>query len=149
LRSGFVFNGIFPLLATAAGLGTTIVVYFGGLAALDGGVSPGAWFLFVQAINLFWFPLTSIASFWSQFQQGLAASERVFALIDAEPRVQQTDHQPVPRLAGRIEFRQVDFRYTPAECVLADFSLTIPAVETIALVGHPGAGTSTLGKLVA
>ena len=57
-----------------------------------GSVSAGTWFLFVQGIALFWFPLTSIASFWSQFQQGLAASERVFALIDAEPRVVQTDH---------------------------------------------------------
>src|SRR5947207_13831010 len=149
LRQGFVFSGIFPLLGMIAGLGTTAIVYAGGRSVLDHTLSAGAWFLFVQAINVFWFPLTSIASFWSQFQQGLAASERIFALIDAEPRVQQTDHQPVPRLAGRIEFRQVDFRYTPAERVLADFSLTIPAGETIALVGHTGAGKSTLGKLVA
>jgi ATP-binding cassette subfamily B protein len=148
VRSGFVFNGIFPLLTAAAGLGTTIVVYFGGLAALDGAVSPGAWFLFVQAINLFWLPLTSIASFWSQFQQGLAASERVFALIDADPRVRQITRQPVPRLAGRIEFRDVDFRYTDQQEVLRRFNLTIAAGETIALVGHTGAGKSTLGKLV-
>src|SRR5437588_1208910 len=107
LRQGFVFSGIFPLLGMIAGLGTTAIVYAGGLNVLDHTVSAGAWFLFVQAINVFWFPLTSIASFWSQFQQGLAASERIFALIDAEPRVQQTDRQPVPRLAGRIEFRQV------------------------------------------
>ncbi len=52
---------------------------------LDGTVSAGDWYLFLQAIALFWFPLTSIASFWSQFQQGLAAAERVFALIDASP----------------------------------------------------------------
>ncbi len=58
----------------------------------------GSWFLFVQSIAVFWFPLTSIASFWSQFQQGLAASERIFALIDAEPRVKQTDNQVVPRI---------------------------------------------------
>ena len=59
-------------------------------------VSAGDWYLFLQASTLFWFPLTSIASFWSQFQQGLAAAERVFALIDAEPRVVQTR-----RRAGR------------------------------------------------
>jgi ABC-type multidrug transport system fused ATPase/permease subunit len=80
---------------------------------------------------------------------GLAASERVFALVDAEPRVVQTDDQPAPRLHGRIEFRDVDFRYTDKEQVLRDFCLDIQAGETLALVGHTGAGKSSLGKLVA
>jgi ATP-binding cassette, subfamily B, bacterial len=149
LRQGLLFSAIFPILSTVAGFGTVLIVYFGGLDVLNHNVSAGEWFLFVQAIAYFWFPLTSIASFWSQFQQGLSASERVFALIDAEPRVVQTDHQPVDRLAGRIEFRHVDFRYSASEPVLTDFSLTIQAGETVALVGHTGAGKSTLGKLVA
>ncbi len=149
LRQGFVFSSIFPILITVAGLGTTLVVYFGGTSVLAGVVSAGAWFLFVEAINIFWFPLTSIASFWSQFQLGLSASERVFALIDADPRVVQIDSQPVPHLAGRVEFKNLDFRYTDQETVLAGFNLTIPAGETIALVGHTGAGKSSLGKLVA
>ena len=87
LRQGFVFSGIFPVLGTVAGMGTALIVYFGGLRVLSALVSPGDWFLFVESIALFWFPLTGIASFWSQFQLGLSASERVFALIDAEPRV--------------------------------------------------------------
>jgi ABC-type multidrug transport system fused ATPase/permease subunit len=98
---------------------------------------------------LFWFPLISIASFWSQFQLGLAASERVFALIDADPRVVQMDNAAAPRLSGRIDFQHVDFRYTDKEQVLQDFNLTIQAGETLALVGHTGAGKSSLGKLVA
>ena len=88
---------------------------------------PAQWYLFVQSIAIFWFPLTSIASFWSQFQQGLSASERVFALIDAEPRVVQTDDKPVTHLDGRIEFRDVDFRYSDQQSVLRHFNLTIPA----------------------
>src|SRR5690606_634283 len=103
LRSGFLYNGFFPVLVTVAASGTAIVVYFGGRGVLGGDVSAGHWFLFVQSINLFWFPLTSISSFWSQFQLGLAAAERVFALIDAEPRVVQTDNVPAPPLTGRIE----------------------------------------------
>jgi ABC-type multidrug transport system fused ATPase/permease subunit len=149
LRQGYVFSSIFPILGTISGVGTMLVVYFGGLYVLDGLVSAGDWFLFVESINLFWFPLTGIASFWSQFQLGLSASERVFALIDAEPRVTQYDHQPVLQLAGRIEFKAVDFRYTGQETVLEKFNLTIKAGETIALVGHTGAGKSSLGKLVA
>lgn len=149
VRSGFVYNGVFPLLFLVANIGTTIVVYFGGLNVLDRSISAGDWFLFVQSIGILWFPLTSIASFWSQFQLGLSASERVFALIDAEPRVQQIDAQPVPRLAGSIEFKDVFFQYTDQQTVLAGFNLTIRAGETVALVGHTGAGKSSIGRLVA
>src|SRR5205823_14170016 len=125
VRSGFVYNGVFPLLFLVANFGTTIVVYFGGLNVLSGGISAGEWFLFVQSMGLLWFPLTSIASFWSQFQLGLSASERVFALIDAEPRVQQIDQQPVPRLPGRLDFKDVSFQYTGQQTVLAGFNLPI------------------------
>ncbi|MBD0321483.1 MAG: ABC transporter ATP-binding protein, partial [Gemmatimonadetes bacterium] len=149
LRTGLVFSALFPVLLVVAGLGTTVVVYFGGRWVLAGAVSAGEWYLFVLSIGVFWFPLTSIASFWSQFQQGLGASERVFALVDASPRVVQTGREPVGRLRGRIEFRGVTFAYGAQEQVLERFDLAIEAGETLALVGHTGAGKSTLGKLVA
>jgi ATP-binding cassette, subfamily B, bacterial len=149
LRQGLTFSAIFPVLTTIAGFGTVLVVLFGGQGALLGSISPGGWFLFVEAIGLFWFPLTSIASFWSQFQLGLSASERVFALIDAEPRVVQRGDERIERLEGRIEFRRLDFRYTDQEQVLAGFDLTLEAGQTVALVGHTGAGKSSLGKLIA
>jgi ABC-type multidrug transport system fused ATPase/permease subunit len=149
VRQGFVFSAIFPILMFVAALGTAIIVYSGGHAALRTEISPGNWYLFIQAVGLFWFPLTGIASFWSQFQLGLSSSERVFALIDAEARVVQIDDQPVPPLHGRIEFRNLHFRYTSQEDVLNNFNLTIRAGETIALVGHTGAGKSSLGRLIA
>ncbi|HET7637737.1 MAG TPA: ABC transporter ATP-binding protein, partial [Ktedonobacteraceae bacterium] len=149
VRSGFVYNGVFPLLVLVANIGTVIVVYFGGLNVLDHTISAGDWFLFVQSIRLLWFPLTSIASFWSQFQLGLAASERVFALIDAEPRIRQTSHQPINHLAGKIEFKDIFFSYNDRQTVLAGFNLTIQAGETVAIVGHTGAGKSSLARLVA
>jgi ABC-type multidrug transport system fused ATPase/permease subunit len=148
LKQGLVFSGIFPILATIAGIGTTLVVYFGGQSVLNDAVTAGEWYLFIQALSIFWFPLTSIASFWSQFQLGLSSSERVFALIDAEPRVQQTGRDSVPSVSGRIDFKDMDFRYTN-EPVLQNFNMTIHARETVALVGHTGAGKSSLGKLVA
>jgi ABC-type multidrug transport system fused ATPase/permease subunit len=149
LRNGLIASGIFPLLETVAGAGSAAIVYFGGVSVVHHQVSAGQWFLFVQAVGYFWFPMTSIASFWSQFQLGLGASERVFALIDAEPRVVQRALDPVEHLAGRVEFRHVDFRYSASEPVLTDFNLVIPAGQTVAFVGHTGAGKSTLGKLVA
>ncbi len=149
LRQGYVFSAIFPVLGTLGGIGTALVIYFGGVSTLSGTVTTGEWYLFVQSLALFLFPLTSIASFWSQFQLGLSASERVFALVDAEPRVTQTDNKKVGKLRGRIEFRNLEFRYTEQEQVLNGFNLSIQAGETVALVGHTGAGKSSLGKLVA
>jgi ABC-type multidrug transport system fused ATPase/permease subunit len=148
LRQGFVFGSIFPLLFAVAGLATVLLVQVGGTAAMGGSITPGDWYLFLQSVAMFWLPLTSIASFWSQFQQGLSAAERVFALIDAEPKVVQRDAQPVDRLAGRVEFQHVTFEYVPGQPVLRDFSLAIEAGQTVALVGHTGAGKSTLGKLI-
>ncbi|RVX45133.1 ABC-type multidrug transport system fused ATPase/permease subunit [Nonomuraea polychroma] len=148
LRQGFVFSTIFPVLFTVAGLATVVLVQLGGERVLARGLTAGDWYLFLQGVALFWFPLTSIAAFWSQFQQGLSASERVFALIDAPPRVVQNDPQPAGRLAGRIEFQGVTFGYDPGNPVLRDFNLVIKAGETVALVGHTGAGKSTLSKLI-
>jgi ABC-type multidrug transport system fused ATPase/permease subunit len=156
-----VYNGVFPVLILLANIGTVIVVYFGGLRTLNHTISAGDWFLFLQGIRSLWYPLTSIASFWSQFQLGLAASERVFALIDAEPRIHQLDAQPVAGraeraetssptpTAGEIEFKHVFFSYDDRQTVLADFSLNIPAGETLALVGHTGAGKTSIARLVA
>ncbi len=148
LRTGFVFSGIFPVLNIIAGVGTAALIYYGGLSARAGDLTAGDWFLFYQGIGLFWFPLTSIASFWSQFQLGLAAAERVFALLDAEPKVVQTDSVKLPDIRGEIRFEHADFRYNENEPVLTDFSLTIRAGETLALVGHTGSGKSSIGKLI-
>ncbi|MEV0593207.1 ABC transporter ATP-binding protein [Nonomuraea cavernae] len=148
LRQGFVFSAIFPVLFLVSGLATVALVQLGGTSVLGGGLSAGDWYLFLQGVSLFWFPLTSIAAFWSQFQQGLSASERVFALIDAQPRVVQTDARAPGRLAGRIEFQHVTFGYDAASPVLRDFDLLIEAGESVALVGHTGAGKSTLSKLI-
>ncbi|GHO86653.1 ABC transporter ATP-binding protein [Dictyobacter formicarum] len=148
LRSGFLYNGIFPVLVFIANIGTTLIVYFGGRNVASGTISAGDWFLFIQSLGLLWQPLTSIASFWSQFQLGLAASERVFALLDAEPRVHQIDQQPVKQLKGKITFKNVFFSYDDRQTVLKDFSLTIKAGETVAFVGHTGAGKSSIGKLI-
>lgn len=149
LRRGLVLNTIFPTVGMASGVGTALLFYSGGLVARTGRLSPGDWYLFMQAVGFFWFPLLSIASFWSQFQDGLSAAERVFALIDAEPHVVQLASEPVGRLRGQIEFRHLRFTYTGIEIVLPDFSLLVHPRETIALVGHTGAGKTSVARLIA
>ncbi|MCX6028185.1 MAG: ABC transporter ATP-binding protein [Chloroflexi bacterium] len=174
LRRGLTFDSIFPILNLFSGIGVAALIYAGGLATRAGTISPGNFYLFMQAVGFYWWPLINIASFWSQFQDGLAAAERVFALIDAEPKVVQTAAEPVGRLAGRIVFRNVQFSYTtadgrpptndeqlqtadnlqsairnPQSVVLPNFSLEIRPRETLAFVGHTGAGKSSIARLVA
>ena len=148
-RTGYVFSGIFPVLNMLAGGGRASLAYFAGVAVSRGSLSVGDWYLFIQGVQLFWFPLTSIASFWSQFQLGLAAAERVFALIDQEPRVVQTGALALEPVRGEVRFERVDFAYVPGRPVLPELDLHIGAGETLALVGHTGSGKSSIGKLVA
>jgi ATP-binding cassette subfamily B protein len=149
VRRGFVLSLVFPTLNALGGVGTAILVYVGGLSAAQAAVSVGAWYLFVTSLNQFWFPILNLSAFWSQVQGGLSAAERVFALIDAEPVVIQREDRPVPRLGGEVTFDRVTFHYTPDEPVLEDFSLQIRAGENLALVGHTGAGKSSIARLVA
>jgi ATP-binding cassette, subfamily B, bacterial len=149
LMRGFVMSNMFPILNVLSGIGTAALVYWGGLEAGTGGISVGAWYLFILSVDQFWFPLINIAAFWSQFQGGLSASERIFALMDAQPTVRQRAYKPAGQLEGDVRFEHVDFRYSEQETVLQDFSLHIEAGENVALVGHTGAGKSSIVKLLA
>jgi ATP-binding cassette subfamily B protein len=148
LRRGLWINTIFPIMGIAAGAGNAALAWSGAQALRAGGLSPGDWFLFMQAVGFFWWPLLNIASFWSQFQDGLSAAERVFALIDREPRVRQTGNLPAG--GGRafgVEYRDVRFAYNDQETVLDGFSLDVRPGESLAVVGHTGAGKSSLARL--
>jgi len=149
LRRGLTLNTIFPIMGLSTGLGIALLVYFGGLRVQAGDITPGNWYLFMQSVGFFWFPMMGIASFWSQFQDGLAAAERVFALIDLEPKVVQIAQESVVNIRGEIEFRHMHFSYTDKEIVLPDFSLKIHAGENLALVGHTGAGKTSIANLMA
>ncbi len=148
LRRGLTLNTIFPIMGFSSGVGTALLIYAGGLTTRHGVLSPGDWYLFMQAVGFYWFPMMNIASFWSQFQDGLSAAERVFALIDAEPKVVQLADEAVDGLDGRIQFCDVRFGYGVGEAVLEDFSLDIRRHEMLALVGHTGAGKSSIARLI-
>jgi ATP-binding cassette subfamily B protein len=149
VRRSLVLANIFPTLAVLGGFATAAIVFFGGLSAAAGVISVAAWYLFVSTLDRFWFPIINLSAFWSQVQQGLAAAERVFGLIDSEPAVYQTNDQPVEHLHGEICFDHVCFRYSEQEQVLREFTLTIQPGESVALVGHTGAGKSSIIKLIA
>jgi ATP-binding cassette subfamily B protein len=149
VRRGFVLSLVFPVLNATSGIFVGILVYTGGLSAAAGVVSVGAWYLFINSLDYFMFPLLNLTSFWAQIQSGLSAAERAFALIDADPNVNQTDRRDVPALKGEIRFENLDFRYTDKEPILTGFNLHIKPGENLALVGHTGAGKSSIAKLIA
>lgn len=148
IRRGFVLSLVFPTLNALAGVAVAILVYVGGVMAAAGAVTAGAWYLFIISLDRFFFPVLNLSAFWAQIQSGLSSAERVFALIDAEPAVVQSDLQAIPRLRGEIEFKNVWFQYSDQENVLCDFNLKVQPGETLALVGHTGAGKSSIAKLI-
>ncbi len=148
LKRGFIMSLVFPTLTWLSAIALAIIVWAGSHSALSGAITAGAWYLFIQGVDRFWFPFMNLASFWSQFQQGLSAAERIFALIDAENEVIQKDSLVIKPLKGRITFEGVDFEYDVGEPVLRDFSLDIRPGENVAFVGHTGAGKSTIAKLI-
>jgi ATP-binding cassette subfamily B protein len=139
MRRGMVLATVFPVLNALAGFATGAVVYIGARAALGGTISVSVWYLYIQSVDHFWFPAINIASYWNQFQQ---------AMIDTENTVQQVDNQPAGKLSGLIEFDDVIFEYRTGERVLDHFNLTIQPGESVAFVGHTGAGKSTIAKLI-
>ena len=149
IQRGFVLSLVFPTLNALSGIFVGVLIYVGGFSAAQGLVSIGAWYLFIMSLDQFFFPVLNLSAFWAQIQSGLSAAERVFALIDADPNVVQTDRRDVPRLKGEIFFDHLGFRYSDNDPVLADFNLIIQPGENLALVGHTGAGKSSIAKLIA
>ncbi|RPJ21204.1 MAG: ABC transporter ATP-binding protein [Chloroflexi bacterium] len=149
VQRGFVLSLVFPTLNALGGIFVAVLIYVGGLSAAQGLVTVGAWYLFIMSLDQFFFPVLNLSAFWAQIQAGLSAAERAFALIDADPNVIQTEKQDVPALKGNIHFDDIHFRYVDNEPVLTHFNLLVQPGETVALVGHTGAGKSSIAKLIA
>ncbi len=149
INRGLVLSIVFPTLNTIGGIVTAILVYSGGITTSQGIVTAGAWYLFILSLDRFMHPVMSLATFWTNVQNGLSSAERVFALIDADHDVVQTDDRETPDLRGEIEICHLNFHYKDTEPVLRDFNLHVQPGETVALVGHTGAGKSSIAKLIA
>ena len=149
VQRGLVLSLVFPTLNALGGIFVAILIYTGGMNAAQGILTVGAWYLFIMSLDQFFFPVLNLSAFWAQIQAGLSAAERAFALIDADPNVVQTDNKDVPQIKGNIHFDKLHFRYTDNEPILTDFNLLIQPGENLALVGHTGAGKSSIAKLIA
>ncbi|MFX1390938.1 MAG: ABC transporter ATP-binding protein [Promethearchaeota archaeon] len=138
-----------PILETVAGITLVIIVYFGGQFVLQGIIIPGTIFMFILYLQRFFRPIMVVALFFPQLSAGMAAYERILDILDYEPKVKQNPNSfKLNNLKGEIEFNNVNFCYKPQEWVLKGFNLRIEKGEKLAIVGHTGAGKSSLVKLL-
>jgi len=149
VQRGLVLSLVFPTLNVFSGLATGAVIYLGGMSVIMSVVTIGAWLLFVQSVGRFFFPILNLSAFTAQVQSGLSASEMIFALIDAKSDVVQTGNRILSRIEGKIMFENISFRYSEQEQIFDGFNLHINSGGSVALVGHTGAGKSSIAKLVA
>jgi len=138
-----------PLMETLGGIAIAGVILYGGHQVVVGSRTPGAFFSFVTALLLAYQPLKSLANLSTSLQEGLAAAQRIFAVLDIEPEIQ--DRPGARALAitgGEIRFDAVRFQYASGGLALDDVSIAVPAGKTVALVGASGAGKSTILNLI-
>ena len=140
----------FPGIDFLASLDTVLVVGLGGWLVLGSALTAGTLVAFILYVERFFEPVRELAERYNSFQATMAASERLFALLDHAPDLQDTpDAYPLPPIRGHVEFRDVSFSYEDGEPVLLNVDLHVEPGQRIALVGETGAGKTTMIKLLA
>ncbi len=150
LRAMYLWSIYWPGMVFIGSLGTLLIIWYGAAEVLAGQLSVGQLVMFLSYLALFYTPINQIHSLNHMLQHALAASERVFEILDTPPEVQDRPGvvAPVRRLQGHVEFRQVSFEYRAGLPILSDVNLTAMSGQRIALVGPSGAGKSSLLKLL-
>jgi len=149
IRAIFYYAVYYPMVELITALGLAIIVWFGGGQILRGALSIGVLVAFLQLAQRFYGPISDLSEKYNILQAAMASSERIFALIDTEVTiVSPADAYRPAEVRGGIEFDQVGFAYKPEEPVLEEISFRVEPGQTIAVVGHTGAGKSTLANLL-
>jgi ABC-type multidrug transport system fused ATPase/permease subunit len=146
-----VLNGIyFPAVDVLSSVATAVVLGFGGWLVIDGNMTVGTLFAFTLYLSNFFDPVQQLSQLYNTFLSATAALDRVIGVLDEEPEiVDAPDAHELPRIHGDVRFEHVTFGYGVLPPVLHDVDLEVPAGTTVALVGHTGAGKSTIAKLLA
>jgi ATP-binding cassette subfamily B protein len=145
LRSIFYNALFFPCVEVIAASALGLVIWYGGGRVIEGFLLPGVLVAFLQYMRRFFQPIRDLAEKYNIFQAAMAASERVFGLLDTPEDLPESPEPRFPvNLRGEVRLEDVWFAYTPGEWVLKGISFSIKPGETVALVGATGAGKSSL-----
>jgi len=138
-----------PLMETLGGIALALAILYGGAQVIDGTMTTGELASFLAALLAAYKPMKNIANLNSTLQQGLAAAQRVFNVLDLTPSINdKPDAVELANIRGDIRFSNVQFRYNAKGAALNGIDLDIPAGKTVALVGPSGAGKSTVLNLI-
>jgi ATP-binding cassette subfamily B protein len=146
-----ILNGLyFPAVDILSSVATAIVFGVGGWLVVDGDLTIGTLLAFTLYLANFFDPVQQLSQLYNTFLSATAALDRITAVLDEEPDlVDAPDAHDIERISGHVRFDHVRFGYGELPDVLHDFDLDVPAGTTVALVGHTGAGKSTIAKLLA
>jgi ATP-binding cassette subfamily B protein len=146
-----VLNGLyFPFVSLLATLALAVVLGYGGHLYLNDAIALTTLFAFMLYVNNFFDPIQQLSQLYNTFLSAAAALDKIIDVLDEEPEV--VDHpgaQTLAHIEGHVRFEDVHFAYGRGAEVLHGIDLDIPAGTTVALVGHTGAGKSTIAKLLA
>ncbi|MGI8906283.1 MAG: ABC transporter ATP-binding protein [Candidatus Sumerlaeaceae bacterium] len=149
LKTIFAYAVFLPIVELLAAVAMALIVWYGGIASLDGTITVGTIVLFIQYCSRFYQPVKDLSDKFNVLQTAIAASERIFKLLDEVPEVQAPPNpKRFERLEREIEFQNVWFAYKDEQWVLRDISFEVKRGETVALVGATGSGKTTIANLL-
>ncbi|HSR94714.1 MAG TPA: ABC transporter ATP-binding protein, partial [Solirubrobacterales bacterium] len=161
MRTVFLNASYFPAVELLSAAGTAAIILYGGSQAIDNAIQIGTIVAFIGYLQVFFSPIQELSQLYTTYQQGMAALDKIFELLDTEPDMVDAPGAIDPgQLRGEIEMEKVSFAYADdalerqergerVEWALREVDLHVPPGQTLALVGATGAGKSTFAKLVA
>jgi ATP-binding cassette subfamily B protein len=155
MRTVYLNASYFPAVELLAAVGTAAILVYGGTQAIDDKIQIGVIVAFVGYLTTFFEPIQQLSQLYTTYQQGMAALDKIFDLLDTSPDMVDAPEAIDPgEIRGEIEMKGVCFAYSDeaeaaGEWALRDVDLHVPPGQTLALVGATGAGKSTFAKLVA
>lgn len=149
IQNARVFSTFWPTFGFISSLGFIIIWGYGTYRVIEGGLTLGYLTAFINYLWRFYAPLNNLSRMTHHLQRAATAAQRVFEILDTQPDVKDPeDRKPMPRIQGRIEFRNVTFGYNPYQPVLKNVSFVVEPGQMVGLVGPSGAGKSTTVNLL-
>lgn len=144
IKAIFAYSVFFPVVEIILAMSLGLLVWWGAVQMLNYDVTPGVVIAFVMYLNLLFRPLRMLADKFNVLQMGMVAGERVFTVLDSEENLRDNGMHEAKAIKGEVVFEDVHFSYKPGTPVLRGVSFNLPAGTSLALVGHTGAGKTSV-----